>query len=142
MKRSSDGILTTHIGSLPRPRDLWAMIDAKDRGRPYDQGVLAQRLKSAVADIVKKQAEVGIDIPSDGEQSKSSFSCPGLRASTRSRMPVRLRHFRSTRNGRGAVALTLALYWGPSHSIQGPWDGRTGLKSRQTSLILGRRFRD
>jgi 5-methyltetrahydropteroyltriglutamate--homocysteine methyltransferase len=74
MKRSSDGILTTHIGSLPRPRDLWAMIDAKDRGQRYDQGVLAQRLKSAVADIVKKYAEVGIDIPSDGEQSKSSFT--------------------------------------------------------------------
>jgi 5-methyltetrahydropteroyltriglutamate--homocysteine methyltransferase len=74
MKRSTDRILTTHIGSLPRPQDLWAMIEAKDRDQPYDQDALAKRLKSAVADIVRKQVEAGIDIPSDGEQSKPSFT--------------------------------------------------------------------
>lgn len=74
MKRSTDRILTTHIGSLPRPADLWQMINARDRGEPYDAGVLRARLKSVVADVVRKQAEVGIDIPSDGEQSKASFT--------------------------------------------------------------------
>ena len=66
MKRSTARILTTHIGSLPRPQDLWTMLEAKDRGQPYDQDALAKRTKSAVADIVRKQVEAGIDIPSDG----------------------------------------------------------------------------
>jgi len=74
MKRSTERILTTHIGSLPRTQELWTLIDAKDRGQPYDGAVLAATLKSAVAAIVKKQVEVGIDIPSDGEQSKPSFT--------------------------------------------------------------------
>jgi len=74
MKRSTERILTTHIGSLPRPQDLWTMIDAKDRGQPYDSAALSKRLQSAVAEIVRKQVEAGIDIPSDGEQSKPSFT--------------------------------------------------------------------
>src|ERR1700730_3970574 len=74
MKRSTDRILTTHVGSLPRPQDLWAMVGAKDRGQPYDRDALAKRLKVAVAEIVRKQVEAGIDIPSDGEQSKPSFT--------------------------------------------------------------------
>jgi 5-methyltetrahydropteroyltriglutamate--homocysteine methyltransferase len=74
MKRSTDRILTTHIGSLPRPADLWNLVGAKDRGEPYDQEALAKRLKSAVTDIVRRQVEVGIDIPSDGEFSKASFT--------------------------------------------------------------------
>ena len=74
MKRSAERILTTHIGSLPRPQDLWSLIDAKDRGQQYDQTALAARLKTAVADIVRKQVDAGIDIPSDGEQSKPSFT--------------------------------------------------------------------
>jgi 5-methyltetrahydropteroyltriglutamate--homocysteine methyltransferase len=74
MKRSTDRILTTHIGSLPRPADLWNLVGAKDRGEPYDQEALAKRLKSAVTEIVRRQVEVGIDIPSDGEFSKASFT--------------------------------------------------------------------
>src|SRR3984893_4725748 len=74
MKRSTDRILTTHIGSLPRPQALWPMVGAKDRGQPYNQDALAKRLKSAVAEIVRQQVEAGIDIPSDGEQSKPSFT--------------------------------------------------------------------
>jgi 5-methyltetrahydropteroyltriglutamate--homocysteine methyltransferase len=74
LKRSTERILTTHIGSLPRPKDLWELIGAKDKGQPYDHTVLDERLKSAVATIVQKQVEVGIDIPSDGELSKASFT--------------------------------------------------------------------
>jgi len=74
MKRSTDRILTTHIGSLPRPKDLWEMLDAKDQGKPYDQSALEPRIKSAVSEVVRKQAQVGIDIPSDGEMSKPSFT--------------------------------------------------------------------
>jgi len=74
MKRSSERILTTHIGSLPRPTELWTHVSAKDRGQPYDQAELDRLLKQAVEQVVGKQIEVGIDIPSDGELSKASFT--------------------------------------------------------------------
>src|SRR5262249_49372748 len=62
------------IGSLPRPRELWTQVNAKDRGQPYDQAELSRQLKKAVEEIVNKQLEIGIDIPSDGEFSKASFT--------------------------------------------------------------------
>ena len=74
MKRSTERILTTHIGSLPRPKELWALIGARDKDQPYDAAALDSLVKTAVTEIVRKQAEVGIDIPSDGEQSKVSFT--------------------------------------------------------------------
>lgn len=73
MKRSTDRILTTHCGSLARPKDLLDMMKAKVSGEPYDQDAYAKRVRSAVADIIRKQAECGIDIPTDGEQGKSGF---------------------------------------------------------------------
>jgi 5-methyltetrahydropteroyltriglutamate--homocysteine methyltransferase len=74
MKRSTDRILTTHAGSLPMPSDLSAMIRAQEAGQPYDAQALQKRLASAVAEAVKMQAEHGIDIITDGEQSKPSFT--------------------------------------------------------------------
>jgi 5-methyltetrahydropteroyltriglutamate--homocysteine methyltransferase len=73
VKHSTDRILTTHAGSLPRPPDWLAMMQAKDQGRSIDSDVYAARGRRAVADIVKKQLELGIDIISDGEQCKPSF---------------------------------------------------------------------
>jgi len=74
MKRSTDRILTTHAGSLPRPPDLtrmmWDLIDEK----PVDPGKLAARVQEAVVETVGKQREAGIDIVSDGEMSKIGFS--------------------------------------------------------------------
>jgi 5-methyltetrahydropteroyltriglutamate--homocysteine methyltransferase len=66
-------ILTTHTGSLPRPNDLTALMWAKMTGKPYAAEVLARRTQEAVAAIVAKQVELGLDIVSDGEQSKPSF---------------------------------------------------------------------
>src|SRR4051812_14528064 len=66
-------ILTTHTGSLPRADALTALLFAKMNGKPYDGEELARATRAAIADIVKRQAEVGIDIVSDGEQSKPSF---------------------------------------------------------------------
>jgi len=74
MKRSTERILTTHIGSLPRPKELWAHVGARDRGNAYDFAALNTELKRAVSAVVRKQIEVGIDIPSDGEFSKASFT--------------------------------------------------------------------
>lgn len=74
MKRSADRILTTHTGSLPRPPDLLEMIDAKENGEPYDPQAFAERVRTAVADIVRQQVDAGVDIVSDGEQGKPSFA--------------------------------------------------------------------
>jgi 5-methyltetrahydropteroyltriglutamate--homocysteine methyltransferase len=74
MKRSTDRIITTHVGSLPRPLDLIGKLFAKDNGLPYDGKDLAQRVKASVAEVVKEQLEDHIDVVNDGEHSKSSFS--------------------------------------------------------------------
>jgi 5-methyltetrahydropteroyltriglutamate--homocysteine methyltransferase len=73
MRRSTDRILTTHAGSLPRPGDLLQMMRAKSRGEPVDEGVLAARVRSAVAEIVRQQVDLGIDVIDDGELGKPSF---------------------------------------------------------------------
>jgi 5-methyltetrahydropteroyltriglutamate--homocysteine methyltransferase len=74
MKRSTDRILTSHAGSLPRPSELLALMQDKVNGRPYDEGAWAALTKSAVTDVVRQQVDAGIDIPSDGELSKPMFS--------------------------------------------------------------------
>jgi 5-methyltetrahydropteroyltriglutamate--homocysteine methyltransferase len=66
-------ILTTHVGSLARPRDLLDMMKARLSGEPYDRAAYDERVRRAVAESVKRQAECGIDIVSDGEQSKPGF---------------------------------------------------------------------
>ena len=73
MKRSTDRVLTTHVGSLPRPADLLEMIRARARGVPGDPQALAARVRSAVADAVRKQLDVGLDIVCDGEMGKPGF---------------------------------------------------------------------
>ena len=74
MKRSAQRILTTHCGSLPRPRELLAPLHAKDAGLPYDRNALAARVRASVAEVVRRQIELGIDVVDDGEHSKSSFA--------------------------------------------------------------------
>ena len=66
-------ILTTHVGSLPRPQSLSARLFARATGAGTDPKALADELQHAVGDIVKKQAELAIDVISDGELSKTSF---------------------------------------------------------------------
>jgi 5-methyltetrahydropteroyltriglutamate--homocysteine methyltransferase len=71
MKRSSERILTTHVGSLIRPAPLQEFLRAKQAGRPYDHAAYETCLTSNVAEVVREQAEVGIDVVSDGEFGKS-----------------------------------------------------------------------
>jgi 5-methyltetrahydropteroyltriglutamate--homocysteine methyltransferase len=73
MKRSTDRILTTHAGSLPRPGDLLELIQAKATGRAYDPEAFAARVRRAVGDIVGKQTELGVDVVDDGEMGKPGF---------------------------------------------------------------------
>jgi 5-methyltetrahydropteroyltriglutamate--homocysteine methyltransferase len=73
MKRSSERTLVTHQGTLPREPDLREMVVAKEEGQPVDDAKLSERLRGAVADLVQKQVETGIDFVNDGEQAKSGF---------------------------------------------------------------------
>ena len=66
--------LTTHTGSLPRPDDLIRAMFAKEEGVPVDHGALAVRIRAAVAEVVKKQVEAGVDLVNDGEMSKPSYA--------------------------------------------------------------------
>jgi 5-methyltetrahydropteroyltriglutamate--homocysteine methyltransferase len=74
MPRSTDRILTTHAGSLPRPDEVVDIIWAGIEGEATDQTELDARLERAVGDVVRRQREAGIDVVSDGEMSKPGFS--------------------------------------------------------------------
>ena len=74
MRRSERRILTTHTGSLPRPPELVDMMLAREGGEPVDPSALEQRVVEATRDVVRHQAETGIDVVNDGEMSKPSYS--------------------------------------------------------------------
>jgi len=74
MKRSVDRILTTHTGSLPRPADLIRTMFAREEGVPVDGAALGTRIRSAVAEVVRKQVDAGIAVVNDGEVSKPSYA--------------------------------------------------------------------
>jgi 5-methyltetrahydropteroyltriglutamate--homocysteine methyltransferase len=73
LQRNTDRIQTTHIGSLPRPHHLLDLLKAKFSGQPFDEKTFDAALRQAVIDVVRKQAECGIDIVTDGEFSKPGF---------------------------------------------------------------------
>ena len=74
MLHSTERILVTHTGSLPRPRQLIDMILAENEGRPVDPAEYEDKLLSAVHDIVRLQLDLGVDIVDDGELSKRGFA--------------------------------------------------------------------
>ena len=73
MKTSTERILTTHVGSIPRPESVRVLLRARLAGQPIDEAELAARTAEAVTDAVRRQAQVGLDVVSDGEMSKTSF---------------------------------------------------------------------
>jgi 5-methyltetrahydropteroyltriglutamate--homocysteine methyltransferase len=73
VKRSDDRILTTHVGSLPRPPGMAATLYARETGGAHDRAALARGIKDSVSDVVRRQLEIGIDIVNDGEHSKFNF---------------------------------------------------------------------
>jgi 5-methyltetrahydropteroyltriglutamate--homocysteine methyltransferase len=72
MKRSTNRILTTHVGSLVRPPQLLEFARARQNGEPVDEQAYGQCLKDSVAEVVRQQAQAGIDIVNDGEFGKST----------------------------------------------------------------------
>ena len=74
MQRSTDRILTTHVGSLIRTPEIMEGLKARMLDRPYDQATLTTDIEHGIADVVRKQVEVGIDVPNDGELGRHGFS--------------------------------------------------------------------
>ncbi|MGH7396133.1 MAG: hypothetical protein ACRELW_01210, partial [Candidatus Rokuibacteriota bacterium] len=74
MKRSTDRLLATHTGSLPRPPDLTVMLEALDTGAAPDPAAFEACVRRAVADVVRRQVDAGVDVVSDGEQGKVGYS--------------------------------------------------------------------
>jgi len=73
MRRSTERIYTTHVGSLPRPAALLDLMKAQAGGQPVDKEQFARAELEAVANVVYRQREAGLDVVSDGEQSKTGF---------------------------------------------------------------------
>ncbi len=74
MKTSTERILTTHTGSLPRPDDLVQMMFDLEEGRPVDRSRLDERIRTAVVEVVRQQVACGVDVVSDGELGKPGYS--------------------------------------------------------------------
>lgn len=74
MSSRHDRILVTHTGSMPRPQNVVDLLYAQDRGEPLDPAAFDEAMRGAVGEIVAKQLEAGVDIPSDGEMSKVGYA--------------------------------------------------------------------
>jgi 5-methyltetrahydropteroyltriglutamate--homocysteine methyltransferase len=74
VKRSTDRILTTHTGSLPRPRDLLGLLQDREEGRPGIEAALHARARSAVLDVVTTQTDIGLSVINDGEQGRADYT--------------------------------------------------------------------
>ncbi len=74
MKTSTQRILTTHVGSLPRPEKVTELIFAKEREENYEQSEFDKTIADAVKNTVARQVDCGVDIVSDGEKSKISYA--------------------------------------------------------------------
>ena len=74
MKQSTERILTTHTGSLPRPDDLVTQLYAKEQGKEYDPTTFAVQVQTATREIVRQQLACGVDVVNDGEAGKVGYS--------------------------------------------------------------------
>ena len=123
MQTSRDRILTTHTGSLPRPPDC-ARCWSRDRGEPYDKAELARLTREAVAGIVRRQAEVGVDVINDGEMSKPGYS---------TYVADRLSGFAGQRTGQAA-----ARHAGRIRILSPPMPRMTGDNAARRAVCVGR----
>ena len=105
MRRSTDRFVTSHVGSLPRPRELISLLQAKQfHEAGFDAARLAEVGQRSINEVVKRQLDIGLDVIDDGEHTKISFSSyaqlrlsglapsekPGFRGETRDRKSTRL----------------------------------------------------
>jgi 5-methyltetrahydropteroyltriglutamate--homocysteine methyltransferase len=133
MRRSTERVLATHVGSLIRPDPLLPFIRAKQNGQPYDERAYRACLASSVAEVVRRQAAAGIDVPSDGEFGKSiSWSQYALeRLSGFERRPVR----EKGSIARGADRARFAEFYAELDAASGP--PATALASVGEAVCVG-----
>ena len=126
MKRSTQRILTTHVGSLARADSLAAVLRLKEQGQSYDREELARRVREAVAEVVRKQVEAGVDIVSDGEQGKSGFFTYVVErfSGFERKPPAPGKEMRPRSAGREYLAFPDYYAW--SERIAAPFGGRSG----------------
>ena len=126
MKRSKERILTTHVGSLGRPDSLLPLLKLKEQQHPYDRDELARRVREAVAEVVRKQIEAGIDIVTDGEQGKSGFFTYIVERFNgfERKQPAPGKEMRPRSAGREYLAFPDYYAW--SERIAEPFGGRSG----------------
>jgi 5-methyltetrahydropteroyltriglutamate--homocysteine methyltransferase len=97
MQRSTERILTTHVGSLPRPDDLFDLMLERMDGKAVDEKAYGERVRRAVRDCVRQQVDAGLDVVSDGEMAKPTPARPAISPNTISRRSPS----RSARGGGG-----------------------------------------
>ena len=126
MKHSTQRILTTHVGSLARIDSLLPLLRLKEQGQPYDRGELARCVREAVADVVRKQVEAGVDIVTDGEQGKSGFFTYVVErfSGFERKPPAPGKEMRPRSAGREYLAFPDYYAW--SERIAAPFGGRSG----------------
>ncbi len=136
MKRSTQRILTTHVGSLARADSLLDLLRLKEQGQPYDREALGQRVRDAVADVVRKQVESGIDIVTDGEQGKSGFFTYVIERFNgfERKPPAPGKEMRPRSAGREYLAFPEYYAW--SERIAAPFGGRSG-RGRDHDICTG-----
>jgi 5-methyltetrahydropteroyltriglutamate--homocysteine methyltransferase len=136
MKRSTERILTTHVGSLARADSLIPLLRLKEQGQRYDPGELAKLVCKAVTDVVRKQVEAGVDIVTDGEQGKSGFFSyaierfNGFERKLAAPGTVRAR-------AAGREYLSFPDYYAWSERIAEPFGGRSGGRGNGVDICTG-----
>jgi 5-methyltetrahydropteroyltriglutamate--homocysteine methyltransferase len=137
MKRSTERILTTHVGSLARADSLIPLLRLREHGQPYAREELARLVREAVTDVVRKQVEAGIDIVTDGEQGKASFfgyiveRFSGFERKT----PAPGKEPRPRSAGREYLAFPDYYAW--SERIAEPFGGRSGARGQGVDTCTG-----
>ena len=136
MKRSMERILTTHVGSLARADSLVPLLRFREQGQPYDREDLARQVREAVAEVVRKQVEAGIDIVTDGEQGKAGFFGYVVErfSGFERKSPAPGKEMRPRSAGREYLAFPDYYAW--SERIAEPFGGRSG-RGRDVDICTG-----
>jgi 5-methyltetrahydropteroyltriglutamate--homocysteine methyltransferase len=147
MKRSTERILTTHVGSLVRPPEILEAILTRAAGRTTDEDAFARMVGDGVCQVVRKQAEVGIDIPSDGEFSKPNFfgyateRLSGLTTQTRADAPTAMNYPLLVQEYPGFMAQYNGMYrtmWMPPSLPRDLIDAAIAHTAHERTLVTGR----
>jgi 5-methyltetrahydropteroyltriglutamate--homocysteine methyltransferase len=147
MKRSTERILTTHVGSLVRPPEILEAILTRAAGGETDQDAFERMVSDGVGQVVRKQAEVGIDIPSDGEYSKPNFfgyateRLEGLTTQTKAEAPTAMNYPILVQEYPGFMAQYNGMYrtmWMPPSLPRELIDAAIAQAAHERTVVTGR----